>query len=262
MESQNTLTVLHGGRKVARRSGLFSCCCVKLYDIITYFNKFKQLPLYIDCSEQLQLYKTNSNDDITYSYFSHPDNIEMNISYTKPIDFHYHYQFSAYTKLDFDNIIPIFKKYFTVSDEVNGYINDITEKYKLHYDNICVLFYRGNDKITETKLKSYDDVIAHAKQVKKENPDIQFLFQSDEIEFVEECLKNFPDGIVFYDEVRMINKSKTSVDKCLPNNFYYSKLFLAIVVIMSKCKFVITGSLGNIPLFICLYRENVEKFIS
>ena len=259
-ECKSILKILHGGPLVGKGSGLLSCCNVKLYEIITYINKYHQLPSIVDSSEQFLLYKKNIEDDLTYSYFSHPNNISINIQYDKHIDFHFKYQFNI-KNLDFTHILPVFKKYFTVSDEITYNVSYIEEKYHLKYNNICVLFYRGNDKITETIIKSYGDVIEKAMEIKRCHPDIQFLIQTDEIEFVEECLKHFPESIIFYDEVRMINKSLTSVDKCMPNNFYYSKLFLSIVIIMSRCKFVITGSLGNIPLFICLYRGNTDNFI-
>ena len=37
------------------------------------------------------------------------------------------------------------------------------QKYNLEYDNICVLFYRGNDKQTETYIPCYNDIIERAK---------------------------------------------------------------------------------------------------
>lgn len=72
-------------------------------------------------------------------------------------------------------------------------------KYNLieNYENICVLFYRGNDKITEIKLPSYSDYIGYAKRVQNENPKVLYLIQSDETEFIETMTKEFPNSFYF-----------------------------------------------------------------
>ena len=36
------------------------------------------------------------------------------------------------------------------------------KKYNINYNNICVLFYRGNDKITETLLCNYNEYLIYA----------------------------------------------------------------------------------------------------
>ena len=41
----------------------------------------------------------------------------------------------------------------------------IEKKYNLLYENICVLFYRGNDKNRETKKCSYDEYLIYANQL-------------------------------------------------------------------------------------------------
>ena len=74
---------------------------------------------------------------------------------------------------------------------------ELQEKYNLDYNNICVLFYRGNDKKTETKLKSYDEVIQHGKNILEKDPNIRFLIQSDEQEFIETCEATLNNYVVF-----------------------------------------------------------------
>jgi hypothetical protein len=49
--------------------------------------------------------------------------------------------------LDYNNIIPVVKKYFSPSKGIIDIINNIEQKYNLIHNNICVLFYRGNDKL-------------------------------------------------------------------------------------------------------------------
>lgn len=258
--STNPLIIQHGGARVAPGSGFFSCCSVKLYHIVEYFNNNEYLPPIIECDEQFLLYKENTRDDITYSYFKHYDETE-DFPYENKVDFHHYHQFKPHMALDYKNLRLFMNKYFSPSVEIEGKIIELQEKYNLDYNNICVLFYRGNDKKTETKLKSYDEVIQHGKNILEKDPNIRFLIQSDEQEFIETCEATLNNYVVFKDEIRTMKKRNSSVDKYnAKNNFHYSKYFLAIVIIMSKCKYFVTGSMGNIPMFVCLYRGNNNEF--
>jgi hypothetical protein len=136
------------------------------------------------------------------------------------------------------------------------------EKYGLveNYDNICVLFHRGNDKQRETSLCAYNDIIQKSREIVEKNPGVGLLIQSDETEFIEELGAIYPDHILFKDEIRHMRKCDNTVDKVFPEtNYTFSKYFLAIVIIMSKCKHVVCGS-GNISMWIAFFRGNVENF--
>ena len=67
------------------------------------------------------------------------------------------------------------------------YVKDIETTYGLldNYENICCLFYRGNDKVTETRLASYEEFVNYGKRVLENNNNTVFLIQSDEVEFIE-----------------------------------------------------------------------------
>ena len=135
-------------------AGFFSCCTVRLSDIVEYIRKTHELPE-VDSSAQFAWYKNvndndnnNMNTDITFHYFQdyHPI-----YKYPIDIDFHWKYQFMDYTKID-NKIYPIVRKYFAPSEEIKQIISMMENKYNIDYDNTCVLFYRGNDKNTETKI--------------------------------------------------------------------------------------------------------------
>jgi hypothetical protein len=123
-----------------------------------------------------------------------------------------------------------------------------------------VLFHRGNDKQRETPLCKYEDIIEKSIEIGGKNPGVRFLVQSDETEFIEEMGALYPNRILFKDEIRHMKKCDNTVDKVFPqSNYEFSKYFLAIVIIMSKCKHVICGS-GNISMWIAFFRGNVENF--
>ena len=57
-------------------AGFFSCCSVKLNNIVDYINNNSKLPDYVNSSQLFERHKIN-NDDITYDYFEHYDNIKI-----------------------------------------------------------------------------------------------------------------------------------------------------------------------------------------
>jgi hypothetical protein len=229
---------------------------MRLYAIINYINNNRTIPYYIDSSKQFELYKNKEDDDITFDYFEHYDKIPDSRT-SHPIQFHWTYQFIDYAKLDYQKIIPIVRKYFSPSKQINDIIKNIEEKYTLDYDNICVLFYRGNDKITEINLSKYSDYIKYINSVLSKNPETKFLIQSDETEFIEKMTRLLPDkSFYFKDEIRHIRKCNDSVDKVFKEqNSLFSKYYLAITIIMAKCKYIICGS-GNCSIWMMFYRGN------
>ena len=238
--------------------GFFSCCSVKLFNIVEYINLNGKLPNHVDSSQQFNLYKKDQfkEKDITYEYFTYYDNIQ-NININYPINYHWSYQFMNYSYLNYYTIIPIIKKYFSPSEKIIKIIKNMEEKYNLIYDNICVLFYRGNDKMTETKLCNYDEYLNYANLIIKNNNNILFLIQSDETEFIEFMTEKFPNNSFYFnDEIRHMKKCNNSVDKLMKDkNFEFSNYYLAITIIMSKCKYIICSS-GNCSMWMMFYREN------
>ena len=237
--------------KVTHNSGFFSCCSVILDNIVQFINNHHNLPI-VDSSEQFKWYKIKPGD-ITYDYFEKND---TNIPITH-IKYYHGHQFWDYSRLDY-NIIPLIKKYFSPSLQIINIMNDIEKKYNLDYENICVLFYRGNDKNSETKICSYDEYIQYANEVLEKNPNITFLIQSDETEFIE-TMTRFPNSFYFKDEIRHMNKCNKTVDKVFKEqNNLYSKYYLGITILMSKCKYIICGS-GNCSIWIMFYRGNCKN---
>jgi hypothetical protein len=251
---------------INHNAGFFSNCSVKLHFIIHLFNIFKKTPL-INDNNSFLLYKPENidkNTGIVNCYFNEDTLNNTTIEYKDPVKYGAYFQFINYKLINYKSLIPFLIKYFTPSNDILDIIFNIQTKYNLQYQyqNICVIFYRGNDKSTETKICGYDEFIAKAKLILLKNPNIRFLVQSDETEFIQRCLEEFPNSIVFYDEIRHMPKnSTTSVDYVMRDNiFEFSKNYLAITIIMSKCKYIICGS-GNCSIWIMLYRANANNVI-
>jgi len=236
--------------------GFFSCCSVKLYEIIEYFNKHKTLPDTVDSSRQFRMYKTNTSRDVTFDYFKHYTELDA-IVYKNHVQYHHDDQFHDYRTIDFKNIIPFVYKYFTPSEEVSVMEQFLTTKYAIDTSSTCVLFHRGNDKNGETKICDYSEYIERAAVIIKKEPTIRFMLQSDETEFIETMLSAFPDNSFYCkDEIRHMPKCHSSVDYRMRTDIEkFSKFYLAITVLMSKCKYVVCGS-GNCSIWIAFYRGN------
>jgi len=150
-------------------AGFFSCCSVKLYELVDFINTNKKLPDIVNSEKQFAWYKTdeNINKDITYEYFDNYNDFSDNVIINYPINYHWwSSQFGNYLDLEYQNISFLVKKYFSPSKTIREIINNMENKYNLIYDNICVLFYRGNDKARETSLCSYDDYLNYANEIK------------------------------------------------------------------------------------------------
>ena len=242
--------------KITHSSGFFSCCSVKLDKIIEYVNANKRLPNKIDSSEQFKWYK-KGDEDVTYEFFTPYGEINENIEIDDDVDYKENYQYIKFSELNYNKICPYVTKYFTPSLDVKKYIDTIENKYEIDYDNTCALFSRGNDKATEMALPPYDYYLNTANSILKENPSMKFLIQSDETEFIEFISENFPNNSFYFkDEIRHMRKTNSTVDLNLKNDILeFSKKYLAITNIMSRCKYVVCAS-GNCSIWITLYRKN------
>jgi hypothetical protein len=242
--------------KITHDAGFFSSCSKRLEGIIWFFNKNKSLPDLVDSSSQFSLLKLNDSDDLSSLYFKESN---INLSYKHIVDFYNDMQFLDYKDINFGDLKIFIEKYFSPSDYVRNVISSYDQKYHINYEETCAVFYRGNDKFTETSIAAYESFILKAKEVKKENPNIKFLVQTDEEEFLQEFLKEFPES-VFFEETPRINRKNSSVFSELPpaKRAENGVNFLAAVIVLSKCKYIVTHS-GNCGLWCLLYRGNSEN---
>jgi hypothetical protein len=242
--------------KVTHSSGFFSCCSKRLEGIVWAFNTLKVLPDRVDSSDQFSLYKTNQESDLTGFYFAE-NNSE--IAYKRPVDFYNELQFSDYSSLDFQGLLPIVQKYFTPSDHVKSLVLQYEKKYNFDYNNLCGIFYRGNDKGTETSIAAYDSFISQARKIKEQYPDTVFLVQTDETEFLEAFKKEFA-RVVVIEEIPHMTKRNSAIHDELPQieRREFGASFFAALLILSKAEYLVTHS-GNGGMWAVLYRGNCDN---
>ena len=217
---------------------------MRLHSIVEFFNKHKRLPDEVDSSEQFLKYKSFLEEDVSKTMFKtlSVSNIsDTCISISSTID---EPQFSNYSKINYKQLTPFIYAYFSLSDQILEHYNTLQTKYNIRLENTCGVMYRGGDKIKETNVPSYEVIINKAIEFQKYHPNVQFILQSDEIDFVHEFQKTFPSAVYFEETFQY------------PNIDYY----LASIYLFSKFKNVITTS-GNGELFIALYRGHSNGII-
>ena len=245
-------------------AGFFSTTTLILFQLINAKKNSGINPIIIESSQVFSWYRY-TNNNIFFDFFKilNLDSL-TNLSL---IDFDYQLagdlQFKNYSDISLDIYYKYVDVYFNLSDNVMNIYNTIINKYNIDFENICCLFLRGNDKATECAIPDYNKYIVKGKELLHSNPNLKFLIQSDEYEFIIEMCNNFPNHIVFADEIRVISKDTSrTVDnhgRTPQINHKFAMNFLAIVYIMSKCKYVICNS-GNISVWILLYRKHINDF--
>jgi hypothetical protein len=246
---------------IIHNAGFFSCCSVRLHHIINFFNTHRRLPVSIDSSCLFAAYKINANnheEDISKLLFE--DQPFQNIEFVRNVDYIESYQYKPYKKLDLNNINPFIEKYFNPTKEVLDYIEFLEQKYNIDYANIASVFYRGNDKVTETVIGSYSEYFNKCQEIYNKNNNIKFLIQTDELEFRDEFKNNFSNSF-FLEEMPCIKSRKYSVVHKLINRKErpeFGKKILSATKIVSKCKHLVTHS-GNCGIWAVLFRGNTEN---
>ena len=242
--------------KVTHNAGFFSCSTIRLRKIIDFYNQTKILPI-VDSSLQWGNYK-DKLEDVTSKFYKNTTD-EKVFDFVKFSESDDEEQFSDYSQLNMKDISFFVKKYFTLSDDVINIKNSLINKYNINTQDLIGICYRGNDKSVETNVPTYNDMMIMIREVKQLNPEKRLLIQSDEKEFYNVVLAEFSDSI-YFDEMIKINKNTNS---SVPHHVPYGRkteqaqTFLAILSILSECSKLIINS-GNISMWICLYRENVN----
>jgi len=241
--------------KISHNAGFFSCCTVKLTKIVQYINTYKNLPNQIDYSGLFSKYNTTSNN--THNIFFDENIDYSSINTLQDLYFNYNTQFKPYKNLQFNYFNPLIKKYFSPSKTVEKNTDTINQKYSFQTQKICSVIYRGNDKYTETIISPYFIFLDKAKEILSQYPDIRFHIQTDETQFKDIFLTEFPTNSFYCDEVPTINKCRTTVVDKTPreNRINIGINLLSLIHIASKSHTIITHS-GNVGLWTILFRGN------
>ena len=246
--------------RVTHNAGFFSCSTLRLVAIMMYYNEHGCLPDEVDSTEQWAFYKAYPSQDLVAELFKAGTE---DIPFDGPRIITYEpreVSFTDYSKFLLHNTWPFVQKYFSPSEHVQSIIESFIANYNIDLENTCAIFYRGNDKKRECDIIPYQQFIDKAKEVLNSNPTIKFLVQPDETEFLDAFTSAFPDRCIWFKETPHMRRKDSAIFYELPlakrpeHAFY----FLAAVIVLSKCKHLITHS-GNGGMWVVLYRNNFDN---
>lgn len=249
---------------ITHNAGFFSCCSVKLDAIVNYINRHRKLPEKIDSSKQFKLYKPNPAVDITYDFFEIPNSSEY--IFTNSIKYNYTYEYRKYSDLNFENIVPIVKKYFEPSQQIKTLADKFINKYNICYENCIAIYYRGTDKRklekgkdTQKSFESYHNKLNELLTIVN-NDNVQILIQTDSAQFLNYITtQNKNKQFIILEELVPSNTCKgPHRERTKQQNYCDITNLLSIVSIISKCKYIICST-GNVSMWITLYRGNCEN---
>jgi len=252
--------------KVNHNAGFFSCCNIRLHEIINYFNNNKKLPQIVDSSSQFVLYKPRDMimNDITYHFFT--NNNTMNIEFENSVSItneKIEDQFSNYKKLNIEDTKPFIQKYFTPCQEIIDIQNKLLVKYNINPNKCISIYYRGTDKYLETVLgdfSKYDEMIYKIKDNNNTANNYTLLIQSDSSHFLN-YMKEKHDNVIIIEENKSSNSNRgihlhnTNIGN---ENYNDIKKLFASFLIISSCKHFICCS-SNCSLWMVYYRGNIDN---
>lgn len=240
--------------RVTFNMGFFCCCVVRLNDIVNYFNQHRCLPNVVDSSQQFAFYKQHPQQDITYNFFAQDGN-PQNITYTSDVKMFItpdDIEFPSYKNINYTGLAPFVSKYFSPSPMIKERILHLENKYHLDYDKTCLVYYRGNDKQQEAYCPPYQEIVFKANQLRTQHPNLRFIVQTDEVEFLNYFTSRMPNSSSL-DEVKAIKKQNANPGLIIPvdQREDFCSAFLANIYFLSRCKHIITTT-GHVAFWICL----------
>ena len=254
---------------VAHDAGFFSNCTVLLEAILEFARSHGRTPARLDTTGMFLWYRAASDPAgaDARAHFFLPDSLTLSeaivcapgtASLMRAGSRVHVQQFSDYADINYGTTSAFVHKYFSPTPDILARARALEEKYGIDPERTCVLFHRGNDKGTEARLPDYDDYAALARAEIAENPDTRFLLQSDESEFLAVFGAFIPGAVVFGDEIRHMPRCASTVDKVFAeSNHEMIKNFLAITLVMARCRAVVCGS-GNCAMWVALYRGHAR----
>lgn len=251
---------------IRHNAGFFSCSTIALQDIVIFHREHRKLPE-VDRSHQYAEYKNTPLQNLIPFYFHEKDNdIPFRDWYEISHDSR-EMQFSDYRKLDFAAASPFVDKFFQPSEHVLEIVKMYEEKYRIDYENTCGVLYRGNDKNRETTIAPYEEFLKRTQVIEyglglasPEAAMLSYFVLPDEPEFWQAFQAMYPQSSVTPEELPICQNKDSAMFLELPQHerAEYGAKFLAAVIVMSRCKHLVTHS-GNCGLWATLYRGNMDN---
>jgi len=249
------LIIIHPGGPT---QGFFSNCSIILYNIISFYNRFKKLPSSINTHNLFEIYKNPQSTDIRHLCFETSNLIDISI--TEHIEINVMcYQFDKYKDVKYELITPFVKKYFKPSIHIVELKEILKKKYNINPNNCIGVYYRGTDKYIETQLESFENYVYNIENIiQKNNGNI--ILQTDSAPFLDFVLSKKLNAkiIIIKENGVSYGKIGTHYERTREENYADIQYLLATILILSECKYIITSS-GNVSIWMMFFRGNAHN---
>jgi len=230
--------------ELSHDAGFFSVLTVRLEGLLAYRRATGSFPKIICTKRSFNWYKTN-DEDFASSIFSNdtePTSSAINLDPRFTLA-NCDPQFTDYSKLRYQDLTPIIKKYFNPAPHVNHIKQSIIETLNSHSNRSLGVVYRGTDKAMETKQPSFDKFLKMIDYIASERNIDQIFIETDEIDLLSAVQSKFTGKrVCFLNRDRKRNRD---------NIFIY----FATILALSELANVVTTS-GNGEMWIRLFRGN------
>ena len=239
-------------------AGFFSCCSVACHDIIKHIKEHQSVPE-VDFSKIFTWYKDLPNQNVYDMYFKFSKLQELNIDKISKIKYNRLSLFN-YKDEDLKNIKSIINKWFNPSDSVFQYVELFIKKYEINMDKTLAICFRGTDKFIDVNETSYEKFTSKVPHIMQNKGVDRVFIQTDQTQFIDFFKNSYPNIPVFSIQEIPTTRSKKHLYKGIiqENKVTHAQMFLAVVQILSSCKFLINHT-GNVARWIAKYRGSTEN---
>lgn len=247
--------------QVRNDHGFFSCCSVRLYEIINFYNKIGSFPPILDSTDMFLQYKPSAAD-VTFDFFEHYNKVEKQTSHPIPNIDAYMYQFTNYKDIPYASLKPYVKRYFTPSSQIKTRQQEIMSNYQIDPHNCIAIYYRGTDKQKETHVDTYESFYKRLNYLLRliNKPNIQILLQTDTKQFQDYIKTNLTTHEVIVVEELATSTSNAGIHNERTNQENHDDMLnlLPVLLIAAQCKYFICTS-GNVSVWALLFRGNADN---
>jgi hypothetical protein len=230
--------------ELSHDAGFFSVLTVRLEGLLAYYRATGSFPKIISTKRSFNWYKTDDEDFASYIFSNDKKSISSAINSDPRFTLaNSDPQFTDYSKLRYQDLTPIIKKYFNPAPHVSRIKQSIIETLNCHSNRTLGVVYRGTDKAMETKQPSFDKFLEMIEYVTNEKNIDQIFIETDEIEFLSLAQSKFTGKRVCF-----LNRDRK-------RNYDNIFIYFATILALSELANVVTTS-GNGEMWIRLFRGN------
>ena len=242
---------------VTHNAGLMSCASTTLSDIFLANRPIKR----IRSTFGMSLYKNRALSDNWERFFRPIGKTELtseNLSNAVRAEKIHDWWSSDYSKLPLKLIQSLVDTYFVPSKQVEALQEKFVTKYSIRLQDCVGVHYRGTDKSIEIETPSLQEFIKQTTHFLDDIKNPQILLLTDEPEAQAAFRAEFPGLVVVINELEAPGGTVGAHNLDSENPEAKGQTFLAILVLVSKCKRVVTHT-GNGALWEVFFRGNTAE---